>query len=36
MNFFAIMFSFRETVFSGKNAIIKNVEEKTCYLPKAE
>jgi hypothetical protein len=29
------MFSFRETMFSGKNAISKNVEEKTCYLPKA-
>ena len=29
------MFRFRETVFSGKNAIRKNVEEKTFYLPKA-
>ena len=29
------MFKFRETVFSGKNAIKKNVEEKTFYLPKA-
>jgi hypothetical protein len=27
------MFSFRETVFSGKNAISKNVEEQTCHLP---
>jgi hypothetical protein len=29
------MFSLRETVFSGKNAIIKDVEEKTHYMPKA-
>jgi len=32
--FFSIMFSFRETVFFGKNAISKNVEKKhvTCRI----
>jgi len=29
------MFSFRDTVFSGENAIDKNIAEKTSYLPKA-
>jgi hypothetical protein len=29
------MFSFRNTVFSSKNAIDKNIAGKTSYLPKA-
>jgi hypothetical protein len=29
------MFRFKETVSSGKNAIKKDVEEKTFYLPNA-
>ena len=28
------MFSIRDNVFSHKNAIIKNTQEKTSYLPK--
>jgi len=30
------MFSIRDNMFSHKNAIIKNTQEKTSYLPKVD